>query len=162
MPQCQFLFFAIFVFQKNYTGNIIGIGRDKSQTSYFSRHEDGVQSRDRGGHRGRHTIGWRAPLLAVLLCGVGPLGALWHRPSAYKMPPMWKPKIDRHPSTKSSTAPSPLKTNFGGQKSLFRRPARMSNCPGAISIDSTAIFMAVANSHDKDGVVLPRGWGLYR
>jgi hypothetical protein len=34
--------------------------------------------------------------------------------------------------------------------------------PGAISIDSTAIFIAVADSHDEEGVVLPRGWGLYR
>jgi hypothetical protein len=33
MPQCQFLFFAVFVFQKSYTGNILGIGRNKSRTS---------------------------------------------------------------------------------------------------------------------------------
>jgi hypothetical protein len=29
------LFSAIFVFQKSYTGNILGIGRNKSRTSYF-------------------------------------------------------------------------------------------------------------------------------
>jgi hypothetical protein len=29
--------------------------------------------------------------------------------------------------------------------------------PGAISIYSTAIFIAVADSHDEEGVVLPRG-----
>ena len=29
--------------------------------------------------------------------------------------------------------------------------------PGAISIDSTAIFIAVADSHDEEEVVLPRG-----
>jgi hypothetical protein len=29
--------------------------------------------------------------------------------------------------------------------------------PGAISIDSTTIFIAVAVSHDEEGVVLPRG-----
>jgi hypothetical protein len=34
--------------------------------------------------------------------------------------------------------------------------------PGAISIDSIAIFIAVIDSHDEEGVVLPRGWGLYR
>jgi hypothetical protein len=34
--------------------------------------------------------------------------------------------------------------------------------PGAISIDSTTIFIAADDSHDKEGVVLPRGWGLYR
>jgi hypothetical protein len=36
MPQCQFLFSAIFVFQKSYTGNIHGIGRNKSRSSYFT------------------------------------------------------------------------------------------------------------------------------
>jgi hypothetical protein len=45
----------------------------------------------------------------------------------------------------------------------------MGNCPGAISIDSvdsnvisidfTAIFIDVAVSHDKEGVVLPRAKG---
>jgi hypothetical protein len=34
--------------------------------------------------------------------------------------------------------------------------------PIAISIDSTAIFIAVADSHDEEGVVLPQGWGLYQ
>jgi hypothetical protein len=29
--------------------------------------------------------------------------------------------------------------------------------PGAISIDSTTISIAVADSHDEEGVVLPRG-----
>jgi hypothetical protein len=36
MPQCQFLFSAVFVFPKSYTGNIFGIGQNKSQSSYFS------------------------------------------------------------------------------------------------------------------------------
>jgi hypothetical protein len=40
MPQCQFLFSAVFVFQKSYTGNILRIGQNESQTSYFPRHED--------------------------------------------------------------------------------------------------------------------------
>jgi hypothetical protein len=35
MPQCQFLFFVVFVFQKSYTGNILGIGRNESQSSYL-------------------------------------------------------------------------------------------------------------------------------
>jgi hypothetical protein len=34
--------------------------------------------------------------------------------------------------------------------------------PGAISIYSTTIFIDVANSQDDEGLVLPRGWGLYR
>jgi hypothetical protein len=35
MPQCQFLFSAVFVFQKSYTGNILVIGRNESQSSYL-------------------------------------------------------------------------------------------------------------------------------
>ena len=35
------------------------------------------------------------------------------------------------------------------------------SAPGAISTDSTAIFIVVADSHDEEGVVLPRGRGLY-
>jgi hypothetical protein len=56
MPQCQFLFSAIFVFQKSYTGNILKIRQNKAWSSYFlSRYR--VQSRDRGGPRAGHTIG---------------------------------------------------------------------------------------------------------
>jgi hypothetical protein len=33
---------------------------------------------------------------------------------------------------------------------------------GAISIDSTTISIVVVVSHDEEGVVLPRGRGLYR
>ena len=40
MPQCQLLFSAIFVFSKSYTGNLLRIGWDKSQSSYFYRAED--------------------------------------------------------------------------------------------------------------------------
>jgi hypothetical protein len=33
------MFSAIFVFQKSYTGNILGIGRNEARSSHFSRHE---------------------------------------------------------------------------------------------------------------------------
>jgi hypothetical protein len=54
-------------------------------------------------------------------------------PSDIVLPPInslrcENPRV-RHPSTKSSVAPPPSKTNFGGQKSLFRHPAGMGNCP---------------------------------
>jgi hypothetical protein len=37
MSQCQFPVFAIFVFQKSYTVNMLRIGRNKIQSSYFYR-----------------------------------------------------------------------------------------------------------------------------
>jgi hypothetical protein len=84
------LFSAIFVFQQSYTGNILGIGRNEARSSYFPPTRDGVQRRVRGVPGGGHTIGWRAPWPAPPH-GVGPSGALWHRPSAYIKPPTWKP-----------------------------------------------------------------------
>jgi hypothetical protein len=35
--------------------------------------------------------------------------------------------------------------------------AGMGNCPGAISIDSTAISINIVVSHDEEGVVFPQG-----
>jgi hypothetical protein len=55
------LFSAIFVFQKSYIGNILGIGRNKSQTfRYFTE----LLENRRGvgvGPRGGLTPGWRGP-----------------------------------------------------------------------------------------------------
>jgi hypothetical protein len=46
------LFSAIFLFQKNYTGNILGIGRNKIWSSYFSWHETESKA-ETGGARGQ-------------------------------------------------------------------------------------------------------------
>jgi hypothetical protein len=35
MPKCQFLFSAIFVFQKSYAGNILRIGRNEAKPPIF-------------------------------------------------------------------------------------------------------------------------------
>jgi hypothetical protein len=60
---------------------ILGFGRNESQTSYFFRHEDRVQSRDGGGPGAGHTIGWRGshPGRATRWCGplVHPLTSLF-------------------------------------------------------------------------------------
>jgi hypothetical protein len=64
------LFSAIFVFQKSYTGNILGIGRNKFQNSYFSRKRTEDRTRAGGGPGAAHTKGGRgpAPGRAHLLC----------------------------------------------------------------------------------------------
>jgi hypothetical protein len=45
------LFLAIFVFQKSYTGNILRIGRNKSQSSYFPEAWQSPKLRRRGARR---------------------------------------------------------------------------------------------------------------
>jgi hypothetical protein len=51
MPHCQFLFSAIFVFQKSYTGNILGIGRNESQSSYLPNMKTESKGETEGGQR---------------------------------------------------------------------------------------------------------------
>jgi hypothetical protein len=55
------LFSAVFVFQKSYTGNILGIGRNKSRNFYFSLKKDKDRTGAGGGPEGSLTIAWRAP-----------------------------------------------------------------------------------------------------
>jgi hypothetical protein len=75
MSQCQFMFSAIFVFQKSYTGNILGIGRNKSQSSYLS---DTKESKGETEPSQEASAPWggAAPTLAALGPSVGPPGAL--------------------------------------------------------------------------------------
>jgi hypothetical protein len=115
----------IFVFQKWYTGNILGIGRNKFLKSYFSRKLPEI---------------WRGD-------GVGP-----HTRAARPRP--WsRPLHVRPPRSTSDDAPSPIKTprrktpkypiNFpehiaircrhrprrlGGSRSSSRHPAEEENC----------------------------------
>jgi hypothetical protein len=70
------LFSAIFVFQKSYTGNILGIGRNKSQTSKNLPKLPEVQGGDGEGPRAGHAVGWHglAPGRAPYVCDrPGPL-----------------------------------------------------------------------------------------
>jgi hypothetical protein len=81
----SFLFSAIFVFQKSYTGNILKIGWNKSQTSYFYRSFAKTEDETEGGQR-----------LAT------PQGA---RPSPWPCPPMVSP-----PGPPPDDTPTPIKT----------------------------------------------------
>jgi hypothetical protein len=45
------LFSAVFMFQKSYIGNILGIGRNKSRSSYFFQHKTKSKAETEGGQR---------------------------------------------------------------------------------------------------------------
>jgi hypothetical protein len=57
------LFSAVFVFQKSYTGNILGIGRNKFLKSYFSRKLPEIRRGEGEGPQASLTLG---------RCGPGP------------------------------------------------------------------------------------------
>jgi hypothetical protein len=88
------LYSAVFVFQKSYTGNILRIGRNKSRTSYFSRTQVEVQSRDGGGPGPSHTLGRRGPGPGRATRGWTPLVHLLTLPFRLYIPSMgktWRP-----------------------------------------------------------------------
>ena len=124
MPQCQFPVFCCFVFQKSCTGNILGIGRNKSRSQYFT--ETKTESRGgskKGSRVARPALGaawpWPAPR-----GGVGHPGLHRHRPSAYLFTISGKPWIPEPPSTKSSVAAAIADPSSGGFWSSFWHPAR--------------------------------------
>jgi hypothetical protein len=82
MPLCQFPVSAIFVFQKSYTGNILGIGRNKSKKFLFFPKRHGVQRRDGVVPGGGRTTPWCGP----------PLGrtGVWCGPLAHTLMPLFR------------------------------------------------------------------------
>jgi hypothetical protein len=79
------LYSAVFVFQKSYTRNILGIGWNKSWTSYYLPKLPEVRREDREGPRADHTIGRHGQPLAHASYGWGhTLVHLWCCPFAYK------------------------------------------------------------------------------
>jgi hypothetical protein len=67
------LFSTVFVFQKSYTGNILGIGRNKFQKSYFSWMKDEDQTGAGEGPEAGHTMRGRGQALAAPTGGEEPL-----------------------------------------------------------------------------------------
>ena len=128
MPQCQFMFSAVFVFQKSCSGNILGIGRHKARSPYFSNTHPESERESKRGQGQPHPRTVRVPLgRATTRCGAP--GRPPTFPFRLYIGPDAKTLKDQASSTKSSVAPPPSKTSFRGQKSLFRHPAGMGNCP---------------------------------
>ena len=91
MPQCQFLFSAVFVFQKSCSGNILGIGRNLDRTSYFSNTYTKSEVETEATEEGATPYGSAAPPPTAPWWGVGPSGRSSRRPFAYLFIPMQKP-----------------------------------------------------------------------
>jgi hypothetical protein len=75
MPQCQFLFSAVFLFQVFTEGNILGIGQNKSQSSYIADMRTESKGETETGIEPATPYGGAAQPLAMPPYGVGPSGA---------------------------------------------------------------------------------------
>jgi hypothetical protein len=121
------LFSAVFVFQKSYTGNILGIGRNKSRTSYFYRSFAKTEEDTKGATgQPHHRAAWPAP---------GPR-PLWVRPpwptpdaapSPIKTPCREKPKRRIAFPRNILQAAAVVESRLGGSRSSSRYPAGEGN-----------------------------------
>jgi hypothetical protein len=157
MPQCQFMFSTIFLFQIFTTRNILAIGRNKSQSSYFS-NTNRVQRGDEDEPGGGHTMPWCGPTPGRAWLWCGPLGCPLTSPFRLYIAPDAKTlrgKASIHEKFRSRRR---HRRQVLGDRSLCSGTLPGQGiAPGAIFIDSTAIFIVVVDSHDEEGVVLPRG-----
>jgi hypothetical protein len=116
------LFPAVFVFQKSYTRNILRIGRNKSQSSYFSRHETKSKSETEGSQRAATPPMARAtswPRRGLVWAPGPPSDAAL--PSIYS--PQWENlKPDQFPGNILQAA-AVIDARSGGSRSSSRHPA---------------------------------------
>jgi hypothetical protein len=121
----------------------------------FFCHVHGVQRRPRGGHRGGHAMPWHGPAPGRAWLWCGPLGRPPTSPFRLYIAPNAK-TLNREASIHEKVPQRRRhRRQVSGDRSLCSGtlPGR-GIAPGAISIDSTAIFIVVADSHDEEGVVL--------
>jgi hypothetical protein len=121
------LFSAIFVFQKSYTGNILGIGRNKSRSSNFSRSVTESKAETKGNQEAAmplHGAGHPRPRQG-LVWAPGP-------PPDTALPPIYSPRwenlkdpINFHRNILQASTIVDVRS--GGSRSSSRHPAGEGN-----------------------------------
>jgi hypothetical protein len=129
MPQCQFPVSAVFVFQKSYTGNILEIGRNKSQNSYFSRSVTKSKAETEEDQGPGAPKGATTQPLAAPPGGVAAWPTFRRCPSAYIFPSTGKPKGTDQFSLKHTTSPRRRRREIGRVQKLFPAPCRRGESP---------------------------------
>jgi hypothetical protein len=121
------LFSAVFVFRKSYTGNILGIGRNNSRTSYFYRSFAKNKDETEGGQEpGSPQGAWPSPWPhhpMVRPGGPPPDAAL----SPIKSPRREKPKGHIAFPWSILQAAAIIEARWGGSRSSSRHPAGEGN-----------------------------------
>jgi hypothetical protein len=124
------LFSAIFMFQKSYTGNILGIRRNKSRSSYFYQHEMESKAETEGGasRQAHHRV--ERPTPGPLHQVVWPPGP----PPDAALPPIYSPRrenlkgLDQF-SLKHTASHRHRRREIGRVQKLFSAPCRKGESP---------------------------------
>ena len=125
---------------------------------YFTRTHLADQRGDGEEPRGPHTWPGRGAPFCRALGWCGPHGPLQPPPFRLLIPPDAKTLKESTISPEEFRSSAATKNPNSGDRSLcFGTLPGRRIAPGAISIDATASIIAVAASHDEEGVVLHRG-----
>ena len=157
MPQCQFLFIMYVHCRK--------CPKLKVLRKIWKNYRNSISPEDSGSQKDKSRGGPQPPHATWARLGLGRAQG-WCRLLVYLLATPFGLYIAPEKITLSAWTTSPEKFQSSaaiqnpnsGDRSLCSGtlPGR-GIAPGSISIDSTAIFIAIADSHDKEGVVLPRG-----
>ena len=149
--------FCCFLFQKSCSTNILGIARNKDQSPYFSNTYTEFEGETKGAPRCPHPLlAWVGP--RARRQGVwSPRASTDAAPSPIYCPRRENPKISSHIPRIVLQRRRHRRQVSGDISLCFGTPPGRGIAPGVISIDTTAIFIAATDSHDEEGVVLPRG-----
>jgi hypothetical protein len=120
------IFSAIFVFQISYTGNILGIGRNKSRISYFYRSFVKTEDEMEGGQGPATPWGGAAQPLAAPPGGEATWPTSWRCPFTYKFSSPGK--MDRFFS-KHTASRRHRRSEIGRIQELFSAPCRRPSPP---------------------------------
>jgi len=157
MPQCQFLFSAVFGSRKAVRAIFSEFDETKAKPPIFPRDTRSQKGKPGGGPRPPNHMLARLGPRARRHMVWAPRDSTDVAPSPIYSPRGENPKIisqfpRRVPQRRRH------RRQVSGDRSLCSGtlPGR-GIAPGVISIDTTAIFIAAADSHDEEGVVLPRG-----
>jgi hypothetical protein len=123
------LFLAFFVFLKSYTWNILGIGQNKSQSSYFSQSVTESKAETEGNQEAATPPHGAGHPLAAPWHGVGPWSTSWRRPSAYIFPSTRKPKRPNQFSTTHTASRRCCRCEIRRVQKLFPAPCRRGESP---------------------------------
>jgi len=157
MPKCQFLFSAVFCSRKLLLRIFSELHETKGQVPIFPTRTRSPKERRRGATRWPNHLAARPPLLPRQLVRRPTSGSTDVAPSPIYCLRRENPKAPSHISRRVPQRRR-HRRQVSGDRSLCSGtlPGR-GIAPGVISIDTTAIFIAAADSHDEEGVVLPRG-----
>ena len=151
------LFSVVFGFRKVLLRIFSELHETKGQVPIFPARTRSPKERRRGARsQPNHMAAW-APLLPRQPMGWAPRGSTDVAPSPIYSPRRENPKAPSHIPRRVPQRRRHRRQVSGDRSLCSGTPPGRGIAPGAISIDCTAIFIAVAASHDEEGVVLPRG-----